>query len=417
MLALAYADPRGRLIEDSSLVAMARSGWEVGGAEEIVVDTTWIPLPDGASIASLPGRMALAIDGDGDAIRLSPDAGWAVGAVLPPGYTRTLMPAYEEDDGAEVLPIFGYAAVAFRRGKPVVAAIRTDPHDWWQPEQFRGRDIGAAIDAAGRDLAGNRLLDHLTRCATEYNCYTAQNTFYRRWEGSLPTSGPCNAMCVGCISEQWGEVESPQDRIGFRPTPDEVVDLALWHLGGEGAAIVSFGQGCEGEPLMRADLPEMVARIKAERPGAFVNINTNGSKPAVIRTMIDAGLDGARVSVFSFSDDLFRAYYRPKDYGIEDVHDTLGALQAGGCQVAINLLSLPGVTDDDGEVSALEAAIERHHVDQVQMRSLNTDPLWMLRHLPRRTRGIGIEAMLARLTARFPGLQIGNFTVPKARSI
>ena len=315
-----------------------------------------------------------------------------------------------------MLPIFGYAAVAFLRGRPVVAAIRTDPLDWWQPRHFRGRDIGAAIDGARRDLSGNRLVDHLSRCATDYNCYTAQNTFYRRWEGSLPTSGPCNAMCVGCISEQWGEVESPQDRIGFRPTVDEVVDLARWHLAGDDAQIVSFGQGCEGEPLMRADLPEMVARIKADRPGAFVNINTNGSRPDVIRAMIEAGLDGARVSVFSFSDDLFRAYYRPRDYGLEDVHATLEALRAGGCQVAINLLSMPGVTDDEGEIEALESAILRHQIDQVQVRSLNTDPLWLLRQLPRPTRGLGIEAMLTRLTARFPGLRIGNFTLAAPRS-
>lgn len=395
---------------------MARSGWEVGEAEEVIPDTTWMPLPDGATVASLPGRMALARDHDGEVVQLSPEAGWAVAAVLPPGYTRTLLPAYEEDGEVQVLPIFGYAALAFRRGRPVVAAVRTDPLDWWQPDQFRGRDISAAIEAAGRDMPANRLVGHLARCATDYNCYTAQNTFYRRWEGSLPTSGPCNAMCVGCISEQWGEVKSPQDRIGFRPTPDEVVELALWHLGGEGSAIVSFGQGCEGEPLMRADLPEIVARIKAERPNAFVNINTNGSRPDVIRSMVEAGLDGARVSIFSFSDDLFRAYYRPKDYGLEQIHETLGALRAGGCQVAINLLSLPGVSDDEGEVAALEDAIDRHGIDQVQMRSLNTDPLWMLRQLPRRTRGIGLETMMARLTAGFSELRIGNFTVPKPRS-
>jgi hypothetical protein len=40
----------------------------------------------------------------------------------------------------------------------------------------------------------------------------------------------------------------------------------------------------------------------------------------------------------------------------------------------------------------------------------------MLGHLPRETRGMGIEAMLARLTSRFPELSIGNFTLPRARS-
>lgn len=413
MLNLAYADPDGRLIEEPSLRPLARSGWHVGApGDKAPFDTSWIALPDGASIASLPDRLALAQDASGETMRLSPDAGWAVGAILPPGYTRTLVPAYDEEEDAHVLPIFGYAAVAFRAERLVVAAVRTDPLEWWQPHNFAGRDIAGAIAKATRDLPGNRLVAHLSKCATAYNCYTAQNTFYQRWEGSLPTSGPCNAMCVGCISEQWGEVESPQDRIGFRPTADEVADLAAWHLAGEEAAIVSFGQGCEGEPLMRADLPEVVARIKAARPHAFVNVNTNGSRPAVIEAMVEAGLDGARVSVFSFNDDFFRAYYRPRDYGLEQVHETLEVLRRGGRRIALNLLTFPGVTDDEGEVAALEAAVERHQVHQVQVRSLNLDPLWLLRRLPRQTRGIGVEAMVQRLERRFERLRLGNFTLP-----
>src|SRR5258708_3623481 len=413
MLNLAYAELDGRLIEEPFLRPLARSGWDVGGeGDSAPFDGTWTPLPEGSTIASLVDRLALARDDEGETIRISPDAGWAVGAVLPPGYTRTLLPAFDEEEGARVLPVFGYAAVAFRDGQALVAATRTDPLEWWQPRNFAGRDIEAAIATAARDLQGNRLVDHLRRCATDYNCYTAQNTFYRRWEGSLPSSGPCNAMCVGCISEQWGEVESPQDRIGFRPTLDESVERATWHLGGEDAEIVSFGQGCEGEPLMRPDLPDAVARIQAARPGPFVNINTNGSRPDVIEAMIDAGLDGARVSVFSFNDDSFRAYYRPKDYGLDQVHETLAALRRSGRRIAINLLSFPGVTDDEGEIEALEAAIGRHAVDQVQMRSLNIDPLCLLRPQPRRTHGIRLEALMRRLEVGAPSLKLGNFTLP-----
>lgn len=409
MLTPAISDARGRLLEVPGLTALARTGWDVVAP----ADGDWIPLPEGASVLSLPGRLALARDEEGEQVRLSPDAGWAAAAVLPPGYTRTLLPAYEEEAGADVLPVFGYAALAFRRGRPVVAAVRTDELRWWQPGEFRGRDIRAAIAAAHSDLPGNRLVAHLERCATDYNCFTAQNTFYRRWEAALPSSGPCNAMCIGCISEQWGEVESPQDRIGFRPTVDEVVNLAAWHLGGDEAQVVSFGQGCEGEPLMRPDLPEMVRAIKGARPAAFVNINTNGSRPGVVRRMVEAGLDGARVSVFSFNDDMFRAYYRPKDYSLDQVHETLEVLHSGGCQVAINLLTFPGVTDDEGELDALVEAIRRHQVDQVQTRSLNLDPLWLLRQLPRQTRGIGFAAMLERLRSARPGLRLGNFTLPQ----
>jgi len=160
---------------------------------------------------------------------------------------------------------------------------------------------------------------------------------------------------------------------------------------------------------MRPDLPEAVARIRAERPSGFININTNGSRPEVIEAMIEAGLDGARVSVFSFNEDMFRAYYRPKDYSLQEVHGSLAALRRAGKRIALNLLTFPGVTDDPGEVAALETAIQRHGVDQVQTRTLNIDPLWLLRRLPRETEGSGMDRLIERLGAV---AVVGNFTLP-----
>src|ERR1700738_2578707 len=105
MLNLAYADPEGRLIEEPNLRPLARSGWHVGAPGDVApFDSSWIPFPEGASITSLPDRLALAQDASGETIRLRPDAGWAVGAVLPPGYPRTLVAASDEEEGARGLP-------------------------------------------------------------------------------------------------------------------------------------------------------------------------------------------------------------------------------------------------------------------------------------------------------------------------
>src|SRR5258708_34791908 len=145
---LAYADPDGRLIEEPSLRPLARSGWEVGGeGDSAPFDGAWTRLPEGSTIASLADRLALARDDEGETIRISPDAGWAVGAVLPPGYTRTLLPAFDEEEGARVLPVFGYAAVAFPEGQALVAATPTHPLEWLQPRNFSRRDIETAITA------------------------------------------------------------------------------------------------------------------------------------------------------------------------------------------------------------------------------------------------------------------------------
>src|SRR5207237_574455 len=73
-----------------------------------------------------------------------------------------------------------------------------------------------------------------------------------RWEMAIAVSPGCNARCVGCISKQEEEgLVSPQDRLTFIPNVDEIVEVAVPHLEIAEEAIVSFGQGCEGEPLLQ----------------------------------------------------------------------------------------------------------------------------------------------------------------------
>ncbi len=242
-----------------------------------------VPLPEEATLTHLPGRRPLAVDSDGGAVEVVGE--WlAVAAVLPVGHLRTLLPATSRLPGARRLPLYGYTAVAEHDGELMCAALRTDSFDWWQPARYGRADLPAAVATAQAALPGNRLVDHLARCALENRCYTAQNTFHRRYEGALPASPACNADCLGCISLQSdGEAPAPQERMRFAPTADELVALADWHLGGDEAAIVSFGQGCEGEALTRDDaLVEATRRIRALHPTATIHINTNGSKPHVL---------------------------------------------------------------------------------------------------------------------------------------
>jgi hypothetical protein len=255
-----------------------------------------IPLPAAATVAHLPGRRAVAMRRDGSEMVPGDDA-VPVAAVLPVGHLRTLLPASQPQPGAPRLPLFGYTAVAEHRGELVVAALRTDSLRWWEPARFRRPDLGDAVDAARRALPGNRIVEQLAVCALEHNCYTAQNTFYRRYEGALPASPACNADCLGCISLQPDEVPTPQPRMAYAPTPDELAGLAAYHLDGADAHIVSFGQGCEGEPLTRADaLEEAVARIRRRHPDATIHVNTNGSNPAALQRLAKAGLNSVRVS-------------------------------------------------------------------------------------------------------------------------
>jgi pyruvate-formate lyase-activating enzyme len=400
---LLYATAEGRLRVHRSLQAVARSGWDVGAPDRL------IPIPPGTTLMHLPGRMPVGRSAAG-ATMPTEDA-VAVAAVLPPGYLRTWLPACQEQPSAPVLPLFGYAAVASVDGEPHVAAMRTDRWNAWNPQAEERQRIDLAIVQARRALPDSRLRLHLETCATDYRCLTAQNVFLRRGEGAIPVSPACNAACLGCISEQWGDVDSPQTRLSFAPTASEIAELAGWHLSAAQGNFVSFGQGCEGEALTRgAALVDATRRVRAAAPAATIHLNTNGSRPDVLRRLVDAGLNSIRISVFSLDDARFRAYYRPVGYGLEHVAQCAEIMQRAGGQVTINLLTFPGISDAPPEIDALVDFIQRHGVHQVQLRSLNVDPHWLLARIPNPTRGIGMRAFVAELRARCPGLRLGNFT-------
>jgi len=403
---LLTANPDGRLSPHPSLQALGRSGWEVATADR------WIPAPPGTTLVHLPGRFA--VGGRASSIVSLRDEGQlAVAAVLPPGYLRTLLPAYDADDAAPVLPLYGYAAVGVVDGETRVAAMRTDHWDAWNPEAVDRQHLAPALRGALRVLPGNRLVRHLTTCATDYRCLTAQNVFIRRGEGAIPVSPACNAACLGCISEQWGDVASPQTRMAFAPSATEIAELAAWHLSASPENFVSFGQGCEGEPLTRGQvLVEATRRIRAAAPGATIHINTNGSRPAVLGRLIAAGLNSIRISIFSLDEARFRAYYRPVGYGLPEVAACADLIHRAGGQVTINLLTFPGMTDAPAELDALVAFIGQHGVGQVQLRTLNVDPIWLLDRIPSRTTGIGMRAFVSQLKSRCPELRLGNFTRP-----
>jgi pyruvate-formate lyase-activating enzyme len=404
---LLYASPDGRLQVHPQLKALVRSGWDEFPAQQL------IPLPAQTTLMHLPGRFAVGRDGKGRRVSLASEGGLAVAAVPPLGYLRTQLPAYDEQDSAPVLPLFGYAAVASVNGQPRMAALKTDSWEAWDPGDPHRRGMPDRIKKAARALPDNRLVPHLAICATDYRCLTAQNLFLRQGEGAIPVSPACNAACLGCISEQWGEVASPQTRLAFAPSAVEIAELAAWHLAGSDQNFVSFGQGCEGEALTRGQaLVEATRRIRAAAPQSTIHINTNGSRPDVLERLVDAGLNSARISIFSLDDRRFRAYYRPVGYGLEQVRACADLLKQRRAQVTINLLTFPGISDSQEEIDSLVEFVEAYGVHQVQLRSLNVDPLWLLRQIPRGTPGIGMEPFVQQLRRRTPSLRLGNFTRP-----
>ena len=123
---------------------------------------------------------------------------------------------------------------------------------------------------------------------------------------TLPTSPVCNAACIGCISLQpSGCCPATQDRIQFVPRADEIAEIAVPHLKNAIKPIVSFGQGCEGEPLLSSRNNRKIDRTISESATdkGTINLNTNASIPGNVDRLIKAGLDSIRVSMNSARQD------------------------------------------------------------------------------------------------------------------
>jgi pyruvate-formate lyase-activating enzyme len=412
------ARPDGELEVLGGFRPAASSGGRVIGLD--VADL--VPIPEGTTLMHLPGRRALALDAKDRPVDVEADL-LPVAAVLPVGFLRTLLPASRPLPGSRRLPLYGYAAVVEHHDELRVAALNTDAFGWWEPARYAGSGLTEGIDAARLALPGNRLVDHLAICATDLRCYTAQNTFLRRYEGALPASPACNADCLGCISLQTdGQAPAPQPRMRFAPTAAELAGMAAFHLGGDDAGIVSFGQGCEGEPLTRDDvLADAVAEIRVAHPDATIHVNTNGSRPRTLQRLIDAGCNSVRISAISFHDPIFRAYYRPVGYSIEDVIECGRVMSRAGGQVCVNLLTFPGVTDSSAELERTAAAVVEMGARQIQWRSLNCDHDWLVDVLAGRgllpEDGIGLAAAYRQLVDRLPGVSHGNFTRPVGAAV
>lgn len=415
---LIYSDASGNFYDHPEVRAVGRTGdrfLDLGRDDlvELPSGSSLVLIPGGRPVGITPAGRFLAVDRD---LR-GPGPAYAVGALLPQGYTRTFWPAYRRPGNEPPLPLYGYAAVAWSRGKVYAAAVRTEKPGRWDPARYNTPDLPGRVEGLVRDLPGNRIVRHLAGCALEYRCFTAQNIFYRRWEGGIPVSRSCNAGCLGCISLQpAGCCPAPQSRITFTPSEEEVADLGSRHLEGDGDPIISFGQGCEGEPTLAAGLiGRALGKIRAKTSRGTVNINTNAGNTENFLTLARAGLDSARISLISAREEVYRAYHRPRGYGLADVRASVKTAGDLGVYTSLNLLVSPGLTDREEEVEALLALIRKTGVKMVQLRNLNIDPDFLFARVPpARGELIGIPGLAAALKS-VPGLALGGFSRPVGR--
>jgi molybdenum cofactor biosynthesis enzyme MoaA len=176
--------------------------------------------------------------------------------------------------------------------------------------------------------------------------------------------------------------------------------------------VVSFGQGCEGEPLLQAEtIARSIHMIRAATNRGTINMNTNASFPERIGLLRESGLDSIRVSLNSCRPQYYQRYYTPQGYNFDAVKASVRVMKSLGGFVSLNYFILPGFTDERPELEALSELIDQTGIDLIQMRNLNIDPEWYLERIRFEPDGavLGLPRVLEILGSRFPDLRFGYF--------
>ncbi len=330
-----------------------------------------------------------------------------------PGYVNCHFCAYDEGDAREILPLFSYGAVGFGKNFRS-SAILIDNEPRQDLRQMPHKGIVKGVNRLQKKYPGNRLIRHLETCALTYGCPAGKNFFLKRFEAPLPTSTVCNANCLGCISLQTeNNLCACQERITFTPTPDEIAQVSLEHISNVKKAVVSFGQGCEGDPLTAyQSIVPAIRLVRKKTDKGTINLNTNAGIPRHVKKICDAGIDSMRVSLNSVRKEFYHAYFRPKSYRFSDVITSIQTVKQMNKFVSINYLNCPGFTDTEKEFAALQKFIADYHIDMIQWRNLNFDPrkyCSIMSSIGDSGKPLGMQAVIDRLSIEFPKLKHGYF--------
>ena len=409
MFSAVHSDRSGRLVVAADYAAAMSDG------SSVVPLAHAIRLPPGTDVVQLPGRIGIGLDRSGRPRELGAGR-FGVGAIVPVGYLRIALPAYEDDAATPPLRSRAYAAVgADADGELVVSAVALEA-DAGAADGRAAPDLVARITATQRDHPSNRALRQLARCAKDYHCRAAANVFLGRHDCALPVAAPKNERPPDVLVLYDDGDASPTEPAAFRPTPEELADVATRHLTG-GGTIIAFGRACEGEPLLAVRLVEAgIIAIRERTRSGTIHLETNGSVPAALRRLCDAGLDSVAVRIASARTETYEAIHRPEGFRFADVRASLATTIAAKVSLALRILTLPGLTDRARELDALVGlAGELPAGSSLVLCDLAADPARALRLTAGSDAAVGMDRMLDRLRTDASHLRIVALPRPLVR--
>ena len=411
----------GEIFDLQGYAAVGMAGYSL---VPLTLDET-IDMPFGGELMYMPDRKPILYNIKNRRLETVGENPYAPGEMIfpvaafnSPGYVISYISAYRENKGAGYLPLFSYGAVGWHNGSFRSAVILVDKERRQDLRLMKPEDVLDGISRMNNKMPDNRLREHLEKCALKYGCPAAKNFFLGRYEAPLPTSGQCNARCLGCLSLQKnGEIPHSQNRIAFKPSPEEIAEVSLEHIRRVRRSVVSFGQGCEGDPLLAADvIVPAIEKIRSVTVRGTINMNTNGSRPDILKKLFDAGLDSIRISINSVRKECYDAYFRPRGYAFSDVIKSIDIAIGRGKFVSANYLNCPGFTDTPEEIDTLKAFIRQHPINMIQWRNLNFDPVryWnAMSSAAEHGTPVGMQNVICQMKESFPDLKYGYFNPPK----
>ncbi|MHB8507278.1 MAG: GTP 3',8-cyclase MoaA [Candidatus Dormibacteria bacterium] len=204
----------------------------------------------------------------------------------------------------------------------------------------------------------------------------------------LSVTDRCDFRCVYCM---------PPEGLKWLPR-DEVLTFAemlrlVGVLAGCGVDTVRF---TGGEPLVRANLDELVRMIASAHPGLDLAMTTNGHNLAAqAAALAAAGLRRLNVSLDSLQPARFHAITR-RD-ALPRVLDGIAAAAAAGLRpLKLNAVMVRGINDDEAVAFAELARANDYHVRFIEYMPLDAGHDWT------REQVVPSQELLERIDARYP---------------
>jgi len=178
----------------------------------------------------------------------------------------------------------------------------------------------------------------------------------------------CNFRCTYCMPEE-GMVWQPRDELLTFEEIERIARVAAAH----GVRKLRL---TGGEPLMRADVADVVRRINELPLRPDIALTTNGLRlDRLARPLADAGLQRVNVSLDTLDRDRFKALTHRDRF--DDVLRGIRAAQDAGLEpVKVNSVLMRGVNDHEGPALVRRALDEGWRLRFIEQMPLDPSGIW-----------------------------------------